>query len=87
MVQVTDVKSEERQDLGDVASVDEAEAVELRETRSRPPIFEVAYPIVRHKVSRVLFFLYNSSAESLDIADGQVPLLAFDAETFASFGT
>jgi len=87
MVQITDVKPEERQDLSNIAAVDEAEAVELCETRFRPPIFEVAYPIVRHKVSRVLFFLYNSSAESLDIADGQVPLLAFDAETFASFGT
>ncbi len=87
MVQVIDVKPEERQDFRNVASVDQAEAVKLRETRFRPPIFEVAYSIVRHKVSRVLFFLYNSSAESLDIADGQVPLLAFDAETFASFGT
>jgi hypothetical protein len=35
MVQVTDIQSEERQDFGDVASVDEAEAeaVELREAR------------------------------------------------------
>jgi hypothetical protein len=33
MVQITDVKPEERQDLSDIAAVDKAEAVELREAR------------------------------------------------------
>ena len=86
MVQVTDVKPEERQDFGDIASVDKAQAVELREAGFGSSVLEVAYPVVRHKVSRVLLFLYYSPAESLDITDGQVPLLAFDAETFTSFG-
>jgi hypothetical protein len=87
MVQITDVKAEHRQDFDDIAPVDEAEAVELREAGFRSPVFEVTYPIVRHKVSRVLFLFYNSPAESLDIADGQLPLLALRAETLASFGT
>jgi hypothetical protein len=87
MVQITDVKPEERQDFGDVASVDETQTVEFREAGFGPPILEVAHPVVRHKVSRILLFLYNSPAESLDIADGQMPLLAFDAETFTGFGT
>lgn len=87
IVQIANVQSEERQDFSDIAPVDEAQAVELRQARFGPSVFEVAYPIVRHKVSRVLLFLYNSSAESLDIADGQMPLLALGAETLASFGT
>src|SRR5438128_10297016 len=86
-VQVSDIKAEEGQDLPDIAFVDEAQAVELREARFGFPVFEVADPIVRHIVSRVFLFLYNSLAESLDIANGQMPSLAFGAETLTSFGT
>jgi hypothetical protein len=51
------------------------------------PVFQIAYPIVGYIVCRVFLFLYNSLAESLDIANGQLPSLAFGAETLTGFGT
>jgi hypothetical protein len=86
-VQVGDVKAEQAQDLVDIAFVDETEAEELCEARSGFPVFEVAYPIVRYIVSGVLLFPYNLLAESLDIANGQMPAFALRAETFTRFGT
>ena len=86
-VQVADIKLEQGQDLVDIAFVDKAQAVELLEAWLGLPVFEIAYPIVRHIVSRVFLFLYNSLAESLDIANGQLPSLAFGAETLTGFGT
>ena len=69
-VQVADIKPEQSQDLADIAFVDEAEAVELREAWFGFPVFEVAYPIVMHIVCRVFLFPYNSLAEFFDIANG-----------------
>src|SRR5229473_5405550 len=86
-VQVADIKPEECQDLADIAFVDKAEAVELREAWFGLPVFEVAYPIVRHIVCRIFLFFYDALAESFDIANGQVPSFAFCAETLTSFGT
>jgi hypothetical protein len=86
-VQVTDIKTELGQDLVDIAFVDKAPAVELLQAWLGLPVFEIAYPIVGYIVSRVFLFLYNSLAESLDIANGQLPSLAFGAETLTGFGT
>jgi len=86
-VQVGDVKAEQGQDLVDIAFVDKTEAEELCEARYGFPVFEVAYPIVGHIVSRISLFLYNLLAESLDIANGQMSAFALRAETFTSFGT
>src|SRR5260370_4920614 len=86
-VQVADIKPEQSQDLADIAFVDEAQAVELGEAWFGFPVFEVAYPIMRHVVSRIVLFLYNFLAESLDITDRQMLSFALRSEALTAFGT
>jgi len=79
MVQITDVKPAERQDLSDIAAVDEAEAVELRQAGLGSSVLKIAHPIVGDVVCGVVLFLYDSLAEFLDVADGQMSAFAFRA--------
>jgi ABC-type transporter Mla MlaB component len=71
-VQVGDIKSEQGQDLVDIAFVNKTQAVELLQAWFGFPVFEVAYPIVRHIVCRIFLFLYDSLAESLVLDLAQV---------------
>src|SRR5450759_5581729 len=86
LTKIADIESEEAQDLVDVAFVDEAEALELREAWFGFTVFEVAYPIVRHVESWISRFFCNLLANLLDPTDGQVQSLAFRAETLTSYG-
>jgi hypothetical protein len=83
---VADIESEEAQYLVDVAFIDEAETLELRETWFGFTVFEVAYPIVRHIESWIVRFCGNFLANLLDPTDGQVQSLAFRSETLTSYG-
>lgn len=87
LAQISDIEAEERQDFVDVAIIDKAEAVKLRQARFGLTVFEITDPIVRHVVGWVVFFVRNLLTNFGDPSDGQVQSLALRPEAYTSFET